>query len=117
MKGYGIISQILEQDEVPIGFCLYQTVQDEAEVLTLGIVPTARQQSHGHLLLQQGEKYLSEHHVSRLFLEVSSANTAALTLYKKNNFQKIGLRKNYYIENKKKFDAIIMSKLLYKPYS
>lgn len=117
MSGNGTVCQILELEETPIGFCLYQIVQDEAEILTLGIVPPARRQSNGHLLLQHGEKYLSGRNVSRLFLEVSSANIAALPLYEKNNFQKTGLRKNYYVENNKKFDAIIMSKLLYKSYS
>jgi len=114
LAGHGIVCQILQRDETPVGFCLYQIVEDEAEILTLGIIPNARRRSNGLTLLLQGENYLSAKKVSRLFLEVSSANSAAVTLYGKCGFQEIGFRKNYYSEKNNKFDAIVMSKLLCK---
>ena len=41
-----------------------------------------------------------------LTLEVNETNTNAIKLYEKYNFKKIGLRKNYYGQNK---NAIIMT--------
>ena len=47
-------------------------------------------------------------------MEVSEKNEKAVNFYKKNKFNLIGVRKNYYvIKNKKKENALIFEKLIY----
>ena len=45
-----------------------------------------------------------------LTLEVRSSNIAAITLYEKFGFEKVGIRKNYYTHNNKTEDAILMTR-------
>ena len=50
----------------------------------------------------------------KITLEVSEKNKKAVNFYKKNKFNLIGVRKNYYvIKNKKKENALIFEKLIY----
>ncbi|MBL4906251.1 MAG: ribosomal protein S18-alanine N-acetyltransferase [Sneathiella sp.] len=108
----GTFAQILEEADNPVAFSLYQVAIEEAEILTIGVLPEVRGRSYGHILLQQGEKYLFTKGVIRLLLEVSATNIPAIRLYEKRQFKKIGTRKNYYRESGKKVDAIIMDKKL-----
>ena len=62
-------------------------------------------------------KKLLEHIISKvnekpLTLEVRSSNIAAITLYEKFGFEKVGIRKNYYTHNNKTEDAIIMTRMI-----
>ncbi|MCG8491163.1 MAG: ribosomal protein S18-alanine N-acetyltransferase [Sneathiellales bacterium] len=104
----GTVAQILSEKELPIGFCLYRLLFDEAEILTLGILPDFRNRSAGETLLRQGKPELVKKGVERLFLDVSETNLAAIKLYKKTGFQEISRRKNYYREENKRSDALIM---------
>ncbi len=106
----GTIAQILEKDGRPCAFSLYRIAVDEAEILTLGVLPELRGQSIGHALLQEGEHYLQENGVLKLFLEVSKTNLAAIQLYGKSGYAQIGIRKNYYLVKGERIDALIMQK-------
>lgn len=106
----GTVAQIVSEADHPVGFCLYRLLFEEAEILTLGILPTCRNRSAGETLLRQGKPELVEKGVERIFLEVSETNLAAIQLYKKSGFQEISMRKNYYSEGSKKSDALIMQK-------
>ena len=105
-------AQIISLAEKPCAFCLYQIVGEDAEILTLGVIPDMRGNSVGHFLLSQGIDPLVKAGVHRLFLEVSETNVSALKLYEQFGFIKIGLRKNYYKEKDSRADAIVMEKPL-----
>jgi ribosomal-protein-alanine N-acetyltransferase len=66
--------------------------EDECEVLQLETIPECRRRGMARLLLQK----LKEQEAGNLFLEVRSSNAAALQLYEREGFKRIGLRRNYY---------------------
>ena len=105
-------AHIVTNDDIPLGFCFYQITQDEAEILSVGIVPAKRGLSAGTALLAHGFKFLADRQVNRLLLEVSETNTAARTLYLKSGFTEIGRRKGYYREKGTRRDALMYEKLL-----
>lgn len=91
------------------GFILCRAVADEAEILTLAVVPQARRQGAGRALVAAAEPIAMQRGAETLFLEVSSANPAALALYAAAGFEPAGLRKAYY-ENGA--DALVMRRTL-----
>lgn len=104
----GTTAQIISHENEPCAFALYQVVGADAEILTLGVIPISRGKSIGHIILSQGATFLKDLEVTRLFLEVSATNTAALKLYQNSGFLKIGYRKNYYSDAGSQSDAVIM---------
>lgn len=67
----------------------------EAEVLTIGVDPQYQGRGIGYALLRT---LLDEadRRGGPVFLEVRTDNDTALTLYERNGFAQVGLRKNYY---------------------
>ncbi|MEH6402377.1 MAG: GNAT family N-acetyltransferase [Sneathiella sp.] len=108
----GTTAHIISLAETPCAFCLFQIVGEDAEILTLGVIPEARGDSVGHFMLSQGVGPLIKAGVHRLFLEVSETNVSALKLYENFGFIKVGLRKNYYKEGDSRAHAIVMEKPL-----
>lgn len=78
------------------GFILSRRAADEAEVVTIAINPDDRRRGMANGLLQQHIKDLALMNVQRLFLEVDKNNHAAMKLYEKSGFIKVGERKAYY---------------------
>lgn len=108
----GTLAQILCTEEIPTGFILYQIIDIEAEILTLGVLPSARGRSIGFALMQNGFRHMEILGVQRLFLEVSETNIAAKDLYEKAGFSRVGVRKGYYREKDGRTDALILEKQL-----
>jgi ribosomal-protein-alanine N-acetyltransferase len=89
------------------GMLLGRVAADEAEVLTIGVVPERRQQGVGGGLLTFAAKEARQRGAVRLFLEVSTRNPAARGLYQQMGFQQIGRRRGYYADGS---DALVLSK-------
>ena len=79
-----------------LSFCLVQKAADEAEILLLVVHPRFRKKGMGRSLLGTIEADLQAENVSRLFLEVSVENEAAIQFYDKAGFRHMGTRKHYY---------------------
>lgn len=79
-----------------LAFIISRIVADEAEILTIATAPTERRRGLATVLLQDHLETLRHCGVHKLFLEVSANNTAALALYQKFGFGKIGERPAYY---------------------
>ncbi len=88
------------------GYLLYLENNFELEILRFGVIPEKRRTGIAHLLLEELKKIEKE-----IFLEVNELNLPAIQLYKKNGFQIIGNRKNYY---KEKEDALILKYIPFK---
>jgi ribosomal-protein-alanine N-acetyltransferase len=80
----------------PMGFLMARSSLDEAEILTLAVVPELRRQGVGGALLEGLFARCRHMAVARLFLEVSVRNVAALALYARHGFDAAGLRRAYY---------------------
>lgn len=81
-----------------ISFCLIQKVAEEAEILLLVVHPEVRKKGMGRSLLETIVTEVKGDTVSRLFLEVSVENETAIQFYNKLGFQRVGIRKNYYMK-------------------
>ena len=100
--------------ESPDGFILLRAAADEAEVLTLAVVPWQRRKGLAGRLLQQAFETLRAGKTTRLFLEVAADNAAACALYARHGFTPCGRRPDYYRSDPAKapVDAIMMSRAL-----
>ncbi len=83
-------------DAFPCGFVMYRVAADEAEILTLAVLPSRRRRRVGHRLMQSVEACVRQAGVTRLFLEFASSNEAAANLYANLGFEPAGKRKAYY---------------------
>lgn len=101
---------VIELNNRVVGFCILQTVLDEANLLLMAIDPDHQGQGLGAELLAKSIEMLSNNPV-QIFLEVRESNAAAVALYQKLDFHQIDLRRNYYPSSDgKREHAIIMVK-------
>ncbi len=87
------------------GMLLGRVAADEAEVLTLAVMPKARRQGIALDLLNAAlvEARKAGAHVA--FLEVATDNAAAQALYSRVGFTEVGRRRRYYADGS---DAIVL---------
>ncbi|SRR5487761_1914489 len=69
---------------------------DEAEILTVMVAKSARNQGLGRQLLMRHLAELASLGIHHLFLEVEEGNKPALALYKRFYFRQVGERPSYY---------------------
>jgi len=93
-----------------IGHGIISHVLDEGHLLNLCIGKSWQGQGLSHVFLSFLVERLRMLNVANLFLEVRQSNTVAIALYKKHDFQQIGLRKAYYPAGNEREDAIVMSR-------
>ena len=78
------------------GFVLVRVLADEAEILTLAVVPSARRRGLGRALVRAAVGAATAAGAQALFLEVAAGNTAAVALYEGEGFERAGTRRGYY---------------------
>jgi ribosomal-protein-alanine N-acetyltransferase len=88
------------------GMIMVRLARDEAEILTLAVVPEHRQQGVGSALLAAAAEAARSHGAEKLFLEVSTRNPAARGLYQAAGFVQVGRRRAYYADGS---DALVLS--------
>lgn len=97
----------------PAGFALARVVCDEAEVLSVGVVPAFRRQGVAQALMAALSARARGADAKSVFLEVGADNAAAERLYRKLGFVEIGRRKDYYRRaNRELVDALVMKSAL-----
>ena len=91
------------------GFLLLRVIEDEAEILSLGVKTTVRRNGIGKYLIERAKFFSAVYQIKSILLEVAETNRSAVEFYKKQGFLKVGIRKNYYIfSGKNKKNALIM---------
>ena len=90
------------------GYLLATIIDDEAEILSIGVKPNRQRQGVGKRLLQHFFDYGGSRNMTKAMLEVAEDNLPALGLYRDFGFAKFGRRKDYYKQGNQKIDAIIM---------
>ena len=94
----------------PAGFVIAQLAADEAEILSLGVAPQWQRMGLGRRLIEGLIRAARRAEARRLFLEVSTDNEAALRLYGKLDFRRVGVRPEYYkVTGKDAVDALILA--------
>lgn len=82
-----------ERSDSPQGFILCRKAADEAEVLTLLVLPPYRRSGVGGRLLEAAWLQVG---AAGMFLEVAADNAAGLALYSSHGFVPVGRRPRYY---------------------
>ncbi len=95
-----------------IGYLIAMLAADTADILNIGIDPDFKRQGYGKALLNHLIKELRKRHIVEILLEVRAGNQSAIQFYKRQGFEEISVRKNYYMKNSKnqshREDGIIM---------
>ena len=97
---------VAKENEIIVGFSVINIILNEATIENIVTKKDMRNKHIASNLMEEIIKICKEKSLSSLTLEVNYLNTPAINLYKKFNFQNIGLRKKYYNNTD---DAIIMS--------
>lgn len=91
------------------GLVLLRVTADEAEILTIGVVPKMRRQGMAKALLREAIARAAKLGAQTLFLEVGLGNHAARRLYERAGFTEAGRRRAYYANGE---DALILRAVL-----
>jgi ribosomal-protein-alanine N-acetyltransferase len=98
-------------DGAPCGMALLRVVADEAELLTIAVLPAARGRRAGTDLVEQALREAGRRGACRMFLEVACGNETARALYLGQGFSPIGRRQSYYADGS---DALVLARALHR---
>jgi ribosomal-protein-alanine N-acetyltransferase len=100
---------ILSDDLIVNGYVITHQIIDQIFILNLAVAKTVRKNGFATMLLNHLFKYAKDLNVHKIDLEVRISNSNALSLYRKEHFNIVGERKNFYSDGE---TAILMCKLL-----
>lgn len=89
-----------------LGWAGVRVIADEAEILTVGVIPAGRRRGTGRRLLTALLDHARERGARTAFLEVRVDNDAAISLYEREGFSRVGIRRGYYAGGR--VDAVVM---------
>lgn len=87
------------------GMVLARAVAEDAEILTLAVVPAVQRRGLGRALIDAAAQESRRRGARALFLEVSSDNAPARALYSAAGFSEVGRRARYYSDGT---DALVL---------
>ncbi|MDG4591801.1 MAG: GNAT family N-acetyltransferase [Defluviicoccus sp.] len=95
----------------PVGFVIWRRAGDDAEVMSIGVLPGQRGRRLGRRLLRTVILAATREGARRLVLEVAEGNAAARTLYAQMRLTEVGRRRGYYRKTHGAAeDALIMAR-------
>jgi ribosomal-protein-alanine N-acetyltransferase len=92
-------------DDAVVGHIITQSVDDEAELLAVGVAPEARRRGVARALLSAAHAAWVAAGVRSATLEVRVGNGPAIALYRAFGWFAAGVRRGYYADGE---DAIVM---------
>ena len=90
------------------GFILSRCAADEAEILSVAVVPARRGKGLARRLLDLHLRRLAGLGTRAVFLEVEEGNVPARRLYARFGFREVGRREGYYREGAKSAAALVL---------
>jgi ribosomal-protein-alanine N-acetyltransferase len=100
---------ILELKQDLVGYGVMMTGASEAHLLNLSIARELQRQGLGRRLLKHFIALARALYAEVMILEVRPSNHAALALYERFGFEKIGIRRAYYPCSTGREDALVLS--------
>ncbi len=97
----------LDDDAALLGWAGVRVLGDEAEILTIGVIPTARRAGTGSALLGELIEECRRRSVRVVFLDVRLENEDAQRIYVREGFVGVGRRRGYYDHGRS--DSLTMS--------
>ena len=107
--GRAIFLAVRENDRV-LAFMLAEDLVDSVNLLLIATGEEYRNKKIATKLIFELEKITKNKKINKIWLEVKENNISAINFYKKNNFENIYLRRNYY---KNRISALIFEKILF----
>jgi ribosomal-protein-alanine N-acetyltransferase len=107
LAGDGELPPPEDRPEFVVGFVGIWMLVDEAHIVTIAVRDSHRRRGVGELLVIAAIESALRERQSVVTLECRVSNAAALRLYEKYGFERVGLRRRYYSDNKE--DAHILS--------
>ena len=99
------------EDKHPVGFVLCWLIENQCDLLSMGVLADYRRDGVGLMLLDFACAEAAHMGAAHMMLEVNINNTAAQTLYEGQGFEKFSIRKDYYTNaDGTKADALCMRK-------
>ena len=99
-----------DADGALLGWAGVMVVGDQAEILTVGVVPAARRRGIARTLVANVLTEARRRGAVEAFLEVRVDNAGAIALYENEGFTRLGTRRGYYDAGR--VDALTMRKEL-----
>ncbi len=87
---------VAKDDNLVVGFAGILVIMDEANIMNIVTKKDKRKLGIGSLLLEKLIEISKLKKLASITLEVNEKNIPAINLYKKYNFQQVGIRKKYY---------------------
>ncbi len=96
LRGPHVLAMTISQAGQVAGYILWRHAADEAEILSIGILPDYRGRDMASQLMSEILAEAAGRDIQEIFLEVRADNRAAIGLYLKCGFTQVGQRKDYY---------------------
>lgn len=108
----GHLCRIMRVGAEPVGYGVMMLIVDEAHLLDIGIDSRHQRVGLGAALMRHLFDLVRAAGARHCFLEVRPSNGAAISLYGKLGFERIGLRRSYYPAPGGREDALVMKAAL-----
>lgn len=105
-------SFVAKKEDRVLGFSLFLNTKDILELYIIFVDPKYRRKGIGKKFLESAITFCKKNLIKRIILEVNENNKKAILLYKKLNFKKISVRKEYYLIKGQNYDALVMQFLV-----
>jgi len=93
-----------------VGFCAIKKMAPELDILKIGVHPNRQREGIGSALLKGALERAAADGCHQCFLEVRWSNEAAISFYRKEGFEVVGMRRRYYRQPVE--DARVMRKVM-----
>jgi ribosomal-protein-alanine N-acetyltransferase len=110
LKSKTFFVDVIEDEGIVTGHCIYFFVPDNAEIISLAVTPEKRRMGYGRDLVYNVIERAKENNCKEVYLEVRKSNETAISLYTSIGFHQVGERKNLY--SKPEEDGLIMQYLI-----
>ncbi len=109
LRSAGALALVAEGDGRVEAFLIARVAAGEAEILTLAVDPARRRAGLGFALVEAAAGAARTQGADALFLEVAVDNEAAVALYERAGFRRVGTRPGYYARKTgRPVDALIL---------
>ena len=107
------LALLVEEENQPIAMMVYRVTFEQADVLTVAVLPVWRRRGIARKLVEGMIEKCQQLGVKKIFLEVEVGNDSAIKLYENMGFTHISRRKLYYQQlDGSLTDALVMMKKL-----
>lgn len=94
------------------GYFIVTAAAGEAHLLNLSVAAAHQRRGHGTALLAEALATARRLGAHTVFLEVRPSNAAARSLYERNGFRTISVRRGYYPAREGREDALVLARPL-----